>query len=144
MFKVKYFIRKFVVSMFATLFVCLSMMLLDGVPTFIETFLFLFILVFPAYLVGGNAYSILIDFLWYKSNRNQLSYFSKFISNLLIYALGGIIVSILYLLILTSGNLQFGVNYRYYLFGIIAAILYYIVDEILIRFGRSFRKQKTI
>lgn len=133
MFTKPYFLRKLLVSILSTVFLWLLTVIILFIPSATESFKFFFYFVFPVYLIGGFPFSILVDFLWSKANYFRMNRYFKFLLNLLFYAIGGCLVSFVYLVLLTSGYSVFvGINYRFYLFGILAAILYYLVDALII------------
>lgn len=149
MFKRNYFIRKIVVSILSTLLICLFLAIMEYRPaeegwrgvgnhSFWGLYLMYLILVSPVYLIGGNIYSILVDYVWNRFRNVNRVY--QFISIVFIYAIGGCALLILYVVLLFHGNIFNGFTILFYLVGMLAGVIYYLLDSLIVRWNKVIRK----
>lgn len=137
MFTRTYFIRKLIVSILSSLLISLLLAIMaytsvgqrmenTSYTSFIGLFLVYLILVSPVYLIGGNAFSIIVDIIWNRSRYRNVDRVIHFFINALIYAIGGCVLLIMYLFLFFKVN-SFSV--LAYVVGVMAGILYYILDS---------------
>lgn len=152
MFTIAYFMRKLCVSILAAFLLSLSLVLISYTPStdrieniyywgFGEILLIFLIYSLPVYLIGGNGYSILVDYLRNKTRLVEFNRVYSFIINLIIYAFGGCIVSILFVLVL-GGNLFSSEVYGFVTLGAIGAILYYVVDTLVLTLSQFIIRRR--
>lgn len=142
MFTKYYFIRKFIVSVLAILLIGLCLSILGYTPSvermentaymsFGEIFLVYVMFAAPVYLIGGNAFSILVDVFWKRTKNRSENLVYRFILNLILYAIGGCVLLFLYVFLLFGSENIHGLNIVFYLMGMLAGVIYYLLDVII-------------
>lgn len=139
----KYFMRKIVVYILSTLLICLLIAIMEYTPgwgglannSFWGTYLVFLILVSPVYLIGGNIYSIVVDYIWSKSKFSNVIRVYQFIINVIVYGIGGCALLILYIFLLFKGNVMW-FSTLFYLMGMLAGIIYCLLDSLIVRWNK--------
>jgi hypothetical protein len=128
-------LKKVKVSVISAIILSLSLALWEytpeaeqytGVGCFSFSALFFIYLIYslPVYLIGGSLYSIIVDILLARIQfSNKLL---KYVTELIIYAAGGLLImGILLMIILSDGNNGGLIIDRVFIFGVVAALLFF-------------------
>ncbi|WP_159888673.1 hypothetical protein [Paenibacillus puerhi] len=137
-------LRKLAVAMICSFLFCIILAVLQYVPisernegvyhwSFSSLVILYLMYTVPVFISGGVAFSIVVDKLVSRKVQGSFKPSISFLILTLIYIVGGIIVSTIFIMIISKGITldKFKQSMHFYIYGMIGAVMYYYMDESL-------------